>query len=509
MRHTISVVQPNEIGARALMLKAAAAAFAVGLALPVPALAGGPTGGTYDLVLTAQVRDFPSSNPDFCKPTTIGQNWVEGSVAPTLNAYGRPVYTGTGRRVTVPANDRLGRNIATSLVNNTVLVDQPDVILKNAPTFANAPKLDTYNPNMGPYNPLTPGPAPEIGTGQVMPTVTVPNITPYVTDYIKQGLGSGTLNSSFRCAKFVLENAYTLTVQGNVTIVVDELLAFQNGGHVLLAPGATLTIYALKDATFQNSAQVNMNTGDPTRFTLYLMGINDVMFGNSVDVCGTIISPQGRVYLHNDAELYGDVIADRLHMQNIAKLHVPEPKENACVVVNDTPAQMLLADSAAVSSAASFDTWFNDTPGVNMDAQARLLFQKQPGDVLTFSSDDFRPIDGELMGANTWEPNRNFTLEMNSTFTYNKCTGQFFEFTGDGDAFVFIDGKLVLEMAGNNSGVKQHVDIDRLNLDPAKEHTLQFFYAQRSCSPSKFKVRTSVELRTEYTVEAETVAIRD
>ncbi len=489
-------------------ITAAAAAFAAGFVPSSPAQAG-PGSGTYDLVLTAQVRDFPASNPDFCKPTSIGANWVEGLVSPTLGAQGVPTYTGQGKRVTVPANDSQGRAIANSMIQSTVLIDPNDVLLVNAPTYSNNPKVDTYNPNLGPYGGSNIGPAPEIGTSQPMPVVTVPSISPYVVEYLRDGNASSTLSSSFRCSKFLVRNYHVLTIQGDVTIVVDDEMVVENFAKIVLAPGARFTVYALKDCKFQNFAEVNYNTWDHTAFTLYKMGTLDVYFQDNVKVCGTVICPDGRVFMHNQADLYGLVTAESLHMQNSAKLHVAEPLRTSCNIVDDTPAQFGSADPGAVSSAASFETWFQDTPGLNMESQARLLFQQQPGEALTFSSDDFRPIDGQLLGAGTWEPNRNFTIEMDSEFTYTPCSGQFFEFSGDGDAYVYIDGKLVMELAGNNTGMKQYVDFDRLGLDPAQPHTLQFFYAQRSCSPSKFNVRTNVELRTKYTVEYETVAIMD
>ncbi len=484
-------------------LTAAAAAFAAG-SLPASAQTG-----TYDLVLTAHVRDFPATNPDFCKPMNIGTNWVEGLVAPTLGPSGVPTYTGMGKRVTVPANDNQGRNIAQGLVTHTDLQDLPDVHLATAPVIAGTAKMDTWDSNLGFYVPTSPGPVPEVSTTTTMPVVTVPTLSTYIASYLMTGVASGTLNSSFRCGSFTLRNQYTLTILGDVTIVCDGNFTLENSSNILIGPNSRLTVYVYGTALFENGNKVNMNTGDHTLFTLYKLGIGDVDLGNEVDVCGTLIAPQGRLYCHNTGEFYGDVTANQVRLSNSAQLHVPEPPETVCKIIDDTPIQLGSADPGSVANGQSFDTWFKDTPGVNMESQARLLFQKQLGGDLTFSSDDFRPIDGQLLGAGTWEPNRNFTLEMDGEFTYTPCSNQYFEFSGDGDAYVYIDGKLVLELAGNNTGMKQFVDFDRLGLDPAQPHTIKFFYAQRSCSPSKFKVRTNVELRTEYVVEYETVAIMD
>jgi fibro-slime domain-containing protein len=179
------------------------------------------------------------------------------------------------------------------------------------------------------------------------------------------------------------------------------------------------------------------------------------------------------------------------------------------VHIDDTPPVLGASDAAGVNSAQTFNQWFQDTVGVNESAQERLLFSQDETGAWEFEADDFRPIDGQLLSEGQAGANRNFTLDLDGQFNYSPCTGQFFEFEGDGDALVYVDGKLVLELAGNNAGVEQRVDIDRLNLDPGTTHRLQFFYAQRSCSASSFHVRTSITLDTKYRVEKGTSSFCD
>lgn len=343
-----------------------------------------------------------------------------------------------------------------------------------------------------------------------MPAVTVPTLTS-APDYIKTGNSSTTLSTSFRCSKFEVSNNHRITVSGDVVIVVSETFVVENYSRIELAAGARLTIYALKDAKFQDNCSVNMNTWDPARFVFYKMGTQDMFLQNGADVCGTFVCPQGRVVINNNADLFGWMTSKNLTMQNSAGLHVPAEAVNppCSVAVDDNPSVLGAADSAGVSSGSSFGQWFADVPGVNESAQARMLFSKDDAGAWEFETNDFRPIDGELLAEGAPGPNRNFTLDLNGRFEYTPCSGQFFEFEGDGDALVYVDGKLVLELSGNSAGVGQHLDLDRLGLDPATPHTLQFFYAQRSCSPSRFHVRTSVNLDTTYIVKESAVSAHD
>ena len=480
---------------------------AVGAGLPCASVQARP--GETEMMVTATIRDFPASHPDFCKSSSIGSNWVEGAIAPTLSAAGTPVYVAPGKRVTVPGRDSSGRIISGKMVQHTVFYDLPDVFLASAPTLQGTALMNTYNPYVGPYGGTNIGPVPEVSSTYTMPAVNVPSLASYIPTYLQTGVGGGTLNSSFRCDVFDLRNQFYLTIQGDVTIVCTTTFLLENGSCIMLAPGARLTVYALGTVMFQNANQVNMNTGDFKRFTLYKVGVGDVDLGNAVDVCGTIIAPNGRLYVHNDGEWIGEVYAKQMQLSNSAKLHAPEPKETLCYDVNDTPAQLGAADPGAVTGPGTFDQWFKDTPGVNEGAQARMRFAKDAAGAWEFETSDFRPIDGELLSAGQYGANRNFTLDVDGQFIYTPCTGQFLEFTCDGDAMVYVDGKLVLDLIGNNTGVTQYVDLDRLGLDPNQPHTMQFFYAQRSCSGSAFNLRTNVTLNTTYKVVSPSVACSD
>lgn len=468
--------------------------------------------GSTDLMLTATIRDFASGHPDFCKTHTVGRYWVEGSVAPMLGPTGRPAYTAQGHRITSPGLDAAGNPIAGSLIDATpVLAAAPAVVLQYPPVIANNAKIDSYNADIGPYGGTNVGSAPTIGTGQPMPEVIVPTIPQYVEKFIRDGNSASTLSKSFRCKEFAVRNSHRLTIVGKVTVIATDLFAVENFSRIELAPGAQLTVYALKEVRFKNNTQVNMNTWDPARFALYTLGSADLELQESTRVCATIVCPDGRVVLNNNCDLFGWVTSESMSLANNSGLHVPtEPEGPACAVnVDDTPPVLGAADTANVTSAQTHGQWYQDVPGVNQSSQGRLLFSKDEAGVWEFEADDFRPIDGELLNEGQAGANRNFTLDLDGRFTYTPCGGQFFEFEGDGDALVYIDGELVLELSGNNAGVRQRLDLDRLGLDPNAPHRLQFFYAQRSCSPSQFHVRTTVTLDTTYQVEKPSISAFD
>ncbi len=167
-----------------------------------------------------------------------------------------------------------------------------------------------------------------------------------------------------------------------------------------------------------------------------------------------------------------------------------------------------------IAGPTSFNQWFRDVPDVNITIPYTITLTKSnplKPHVYIFAIEKpqyFFPIDGLGWNDKAKDANGNwrnfyFTYEIHTEFTYTPMSERSypleFKFTGDDDVWVFINGKLAVDIGGVHGQTSKAVDLDtkaaELGLVEGGNYKLDFFFAERHTTESNFRIETTLTLK--------------
>ena len=152
--------------------------------------------------------------------------------------------------------------------------------------------------------------------------------------------------------------------------------------------------------------------------------------------------------------------------------------------------------SFSTTTQTSFDQWYRNVSGVNQSTNYTITLEDLDGDgIYSYYNDSFFPLDS-MAGFDDQGRSHDyhFTYELHSIFTYQG--GETFEFRGDDDVWVYINGKKVIDLGGVHAEEVQSVNLDTIassiGITPGNTYNFDLFFAERHTVHSNFKIETNI-----------------
>lgn len=435
------------------------------------------------------VRDFRPGHADVNATAGNGLAMSAGNVAGNIGPNGTPMYSGIGRTVLAQARDSKGRAIAASSASPGAVTDFE----------INGANVTSSKPMAAKITVI--GAALEAGNTVYPVTMQVRVGTKAYEFFGDYGSVAGDVNDGKNPRHAIVPD---LIMPGTALTVDGRSWVERNGTHSMhmTADSTSGQVLALRNGdTPPNVAGYGTQISAKEMLAPYLSNGKVTLKSNQVIYLFEIWTTDRSSSAYDMQDLV--VLVD---LANDPSYFNEDPKNPPCVQIADTAAQFGTANGGGVSSGTTFSQWFTDAIGENASRRQKIEMARGADGTYSYYTEDFTPIDGALYGNQGLEHNRGFTYTIDAGATYSKCGGQFLEYTGTGDAWVYVNGKLVLDLGGTHANASQYVDFDRLGLADNSPMRIQIFYAQRTSSDAAFGLRTNIVLNSTTAVNVPTVS---
>jgi fibro-slime domain-containing protein len=167
----------------------------------------------------------------------------------------------------------------------------------------------------------------------------------------------------------------------------------------------------------------------------------------------------------------------------------------ATLGADKTPTYAPAGATICTTGPTQFHDWYHDVADVNVAIASQIsLIETAPG-TYVYDNAAFFPIDNQGFGNEGFDHNFSFTTEIHTAFRYQG--GESFTFRGDDDLWLFINGRLAIDLGGLHQPAQATIDLDAqagaLGLTVGQTYPMDVFQAERHTLASNFRIETTID----------------
>jgi hypothetical protein len=152
------------------------------------------------------------------------------------------------------------------------------------------------------------------------------------------GNSNTTYSADFRSNNFTMSNSAQVNIAAPVVGRIDGSFSMRNNSSINITDNGRLTLFVYGDFSMAQSAVFNINTGDPARVRIYMMGENrGISLSNQAKLVAQVENPRGPASFDNSSEHFGTLFARTLNMSHQSRIHVDARTREGDASVSSQP----------------------------------------------------------------------------------------------------------------------------------------------------------------------------